>query len=196
MIERNIAEKEGMLSDRAVDLINHDLVPLLEMVKDLVEQLEPKLKELSKEAGPAVNAIKANLDREETLILVEKLTSNTGTLIDMVSFMEALNDLRKELEPKLKELSKEAGPAVNAIKANLDREETLILVTKLTEIVGSPVVQKLIGSAATALTDIEEKEIAPVSPLGIFSELRDEDVQRALGFLFHFLKQLGRGLKA
>jgi len=137
MVENTIEEKEVMLSDEALVVINRDLVSFVETLKDLVGQLEPQVKSLSKELSPRLNIIKANLDKDETFVLLERLSANTGTLLELVSYLEALKDLMAQLEPQLKSVSKELGPRLNSIKANLDRDETFLLAEKLTANTGT-----------------------------------------------------------
>jgi len=131
MAENIIEEEKVILSETALDVINSDLVSFIETLKDLVGQLDPQVKALAKELSPVTNTIKANVDKDETLLLVEQLTANTGTILEVISLLEGLNDLRQQLEPQLKGLAKEASPVFNSIKANLDRDETLLLVERL-----------------------------------------------------------------
>ena len=252
MVDNMLEEKEVMLSDKALAIINGDLVAFVETIKDLVDQLEPQLKKVMHEIQPVTNVMKANLDKDETLLLVEKLTSNTGTLIEMLSFVEALDDLRKQMEPQLKAMMHEIQPVTNAVKSLVDNEKTWKLATKafnaaqtiiededtqliidrlsnmktpviqfmdcmcskseevegktslmetslsslvtLSEVLSTPMMQSMIGAIATAAQETKQSDIKPVSPLKMLSALRDKDVQRATGFLVHFLKMLGKGL--
>lgn len=238
MIESEIEEREVMPGSKTLGSLNGDIVSRLEAIADLINELEPKLKSFAAEVSPTVNTIKANLDRDETLILIERLSANMGTLNEMVSFMEALNDLRRELEPKLKGLMAEVSPTANVIKANIDKDETLLLVQRLTSNMGtlnemlslmealndlrvelepklkslmtevSPTVNalrsfmdnektwNLVKGLANSVKEFtEDSQPKPMSPLGLISALRDPDIQRATGFLMHFLKKLGQGLK-
>lgn len=235
-----VAEKEPVLSDQAISILNYDLVVFLETMKDLSAQLEPQLKKILKEISPALTTVRTNLDREETLLLVERLTAITDTIVELLSYVEALNDLRKQLEPQLKKLAAEASPALTKIRANVDKEETLLLVETLTANTGTlidlisyleafndlrgqlePQLKKLTREVSPAITalrlfadndktwdfanrmlttlqavvEADEEEVKPISPFGIFSSLKDKDVQKAIGFLFYFLKKLGQGLK-
>ncbi len=137
MVENTIEEKEVMLSDKALAIINEDLVSFVETVKDLVDQLEPQIKSISKEVSPVLNKIKVGLDNDETILLVERLSANTGTLLELVSYLEAAKDLMHQLEPQLKKITAEVGPVANKIKANLDNDQTLLLVERLTANTGT-----------------------------------------------------------
>ncbi|MHB8841216.1 MAG: helical membrane plugin domain-containing protein [Candidatus Aquicultor sp.] len=137
MAENLIEEEEFMLSDDAVAVINKDLVSFMETLKDMIGQLEPQVKALTKELSPKLNVIKANLDKDETFVLAERLSGNTGMLLEMLSLLEGLDDLRRQLEPQLKALVHEVGPQMNAIKANLDRDETLVLLERLSANTGT-----------------------------------------------------------
>lgn len=157
----------------------NEMVSFVEALSDMRRELEPKLKALAAEVSPTVNAIKANIDKDETLILVQRLTSNMGTLNEMLSLMEALNDLRVGLEPKLKGLMAEVSPTINALRSFMDNEKTWNMVKGL----------------ANSVKEFTEEDVKPMSPLGLISALRDPDIQRATGFLMQFLKKLGQGLK-
>ncbi len=137
MAENLIEEEEFMLSGDAVAVINKDLVSFMETLKDMIGQLEPQVKALTKELSPKLNAIKVNLDKDETFVLAERLSGNTGMLLEMLSLLEGLDDLRRQLEPQLKALVHEVGPQMNAIKANLDRDETLVLFERLSANTGT-----------------------------------------------------------
>lgn len=154
MAENLIEEEDVMLSDDATRVINKDLVSFVETLKDMVGQLEPQVKALTKELSPKLNAIKANLDKDETFVLAERLSGNTGMLLEMVSLLEGLDDLRRQLEPQLKALAHEFGPRINAIKTNIDRDETFLLLERATANTGT--ILELIAYLE-ALTDLKNQ---------------------------------------
>lgn len=136
-MDNTIEAREVMINEEALEVINRDLVSLVTTIKDLVGQLEPQVKAIAKEVQPITNVIKTNLDRDETLVLVERLTSNTGMLLEVMSLLEGLNDLRAQIEPQLKLLAKETSPVLNSIKASIDREETMVLLERLSANTGT-----------------------------------------------------------
>ncbi|MCL6471767.1 MAG: DUF1641 domain-containing protein [Firmicutes bacterium] len=169
MVDNIMEEEEVMLSDKAVAIVNQDLVSFVETLKDLVGQLEPQLKKLSKEVSPALNKLKTSVDKEETLVLLNKLTANTGTLLELISYLEALTDLKNQLEPQLKSIVKEVQPVTNALKSNLDKDETILLIERMSSNTGT--LLELV-SYLEALTDLKNqlepqlkgimKEVSPV----------------------------------
>jgi uncharacterized protein YjgD (DUF1641 family) len=105
----------------------------LETTLDLMEQLLPKLKELTEEVAPTVNSMRAKLDRDEIILLLEKVVGNIDTFLRMLEMLEVTKELTNQMTPMISRLSEEIMPAINRIRVNIDREETLILVEKLTE---------------------------------------------------------------
>jgi hypothetical protein len=126
-----IGESEVMPQGAAVDSLNSNLASLLETIEDLTDELGPRLKLIGQEFGPSLNEIKANLDKEETFVLVERLTANTNALLDLVTLLEATRDLATEMEPRLKMMMAEVNPYLTRIKTSLDKDETMLLIEKL-----------------------------------------------------------------
>ncbi|MBI4733652.1 MAG: DUF1641 domain-containing protein [Rubrobacteridae bacterium] len=126
-----IGESEVTPQTGTQDAINGNLASLLETLEDLTDELGPRLKLISQEYGPSLNEIKANLDREETFVLMEKLTANTDALLELVTLLEATTDLAHEMEPRLKGMMAEMSPFLTRVKTSIDRDETMLLIEKL-----------------------------------------------------------------
>jgi hypothetical protein len=275
---------------RTLDSFNGDLAGLLETLEDLTKELGPRLKKITEEISPTLGEIKANLDKDETLLLAERLTANTNALLDLVGLLEATRDLAGGMEPRLKLMMAELSPFLNRVKAGVDKDETFLLIEKLAantgtfidmlsmlealrDLVGefgtkkdglmadlapkirmirmymdddefwglmghmfvlkkefaklfenlvvedekgntsaplvetsvgmlreamvvadSPVFRNMITSTAKAISTTKPDDVKPVTVLGMLSAIRDKDVQKATGFLFYILKEIGRNL--
>jgi uncharacterized protein YjgD (DUF1641 family) len=59
----------------------------------------------------------------------------------------------------------------------------------------SPSSLEQLSAMADALESTNHQPIKQLGPLSMFSEMRDPDVQRALGFFLGFAKQFGKSLK-
>ena len=52
----------------------------------------------------------------------------------------------------------------------------------------------LLANLGQAISNSQSQPVRPLGPLGLFSAMRDPDVQKALGFLMNFAKELGKTL--
>jgi uncharacterized protein YjgD (DUF1641 family) len=53
----------------------------------------------------------------------------------------------------------------------------------------------MMNGVVEGFRSLDEEEIKKVSAFGLFSAMRDEDVQRGMGAIFMILKTLGKALK-
>jgi uncharacterized protein YjgD (DUF1641 family) len=204
----------------------------MEAGKVFMDEAVPKFKELSEELNPLLIELRKNLDRDETILLLTKLTQNIDSLLQLLNLMEAGKVFMDEAVPKFKELSEELAPKINRLRELLDDDETwklleytLVLKKPLTKLVESMVVdgegkinteemertfevlaeltailkqpafQKMMSGVVEGFRKLDEEEIKKVSAFGMFSAMRDEDVQRGMGAIFSILKALGKSLK-
>jgi uncharacterized protein YjgD (DUF1641 family) len=284
-------ESEVAVQPNAVDSLNGELVSLLASLEDLSNELGPRLKMAAQEFGPALNGIKANLDKEETWLLADRLSANTNALLDLVNLLEATRDLAGELEPRLKLMMAEVSPFITRIKTSVDKDETILLLEKLASNTGtfiemlsmleavrdligelgtrkdgimkdlgpklnilrmyvdddefwglmshmfvlkkefarlfedlvvedeegnittplvttsvgmlreamviadSPLVRNMVTATARNLSGTEINDIRPLSIFGAIGCLFNKDVQKALGFIFYVLRQIGMNLR-
>ncbi|MCB0089921.1 MAG: DUF1641 domain-containing protein, partial [Caldilineaceae bacterium] len=52
----------------------------------------------------------------------------------------------------------------------------------------------MLANLGQAMRNSQSQPVRPLGPLGLFSAMRDPDVQKALGFLMNFAKELGKTL--
>jgi uncharacterized protein YjgD (DUF1641 family) len=91
----------------------------------------PSLGKLIEDITPTINRLREKLDRDETVILLEKLADNTDTLINLLSMMEGLTELNEQLMPSLSKLIEDVTPTINRLREKLEDENTLLLIEHL-----------------------------------------------------------------
>ncbi len=121
------------MQEKTLGSLDGEIVYTIDATKDLLKELIPQLKKLVEELNPTLNALRQNLDKHETLLLIQKLTENTETFLKLINTLEATQHLIEELTPGLKALTEELNPTLNALRQNLDKDETVLLLQKLTE---------------------------------------------------------------
>ncbi len=112
------------MESKTLGSLDGEIVYTIEATKDLIQELLPKLKELSEELTPLLTELRKNVDRDETVILLTKLTENIDTMLKLINLMEAGRDFLEEGVPKFKELSEELTPKINRLRTLLDDDET------------------------------------------------------------------------
>jgi uncharacterized protein YjgD (DUF1641 family) len=185
------------------------------------------------EVSPFITRIKTSVDKDETMLLLEKLAYNTGTFIEMLSMLEAVRDLIGELGTRKDGLMKDLGPKFNIMRMYIDDDEfwglmnhmfvlkkefaklfedlviedeegnvTTPLVTtsvgmlrEAMVIADSPLVRNMVTATARNLSGTAINDIRPLWIFGAIGCLFNKDVQKALGFIFYVLKQIGMNLR-
>ena len=167
----------------------------------------PVISKINEEVYPTLYALRGKIDKEETLVLVEKLAENTDTFLHMFELLEATKELTNQIMPVIPRLSEEVYPTLYALRGKIDKKETLTLletaadniepVVKLLSIVDKyrqdgtldSIIELLskpsVGNLINTLTSMSDEEIdgianAMISMLGLLTKLSDPKVLRLL----------------
>ncbi|RLI83764.1 hypothetical protein DRP07_02895 [Archaeoglobales archaeon] len=108
-----------------------EVVYTLEATKELVTELLPQIKKLTEELNPALTELRKNLDRDETLMLVNKLSENIDTFLKFVNILEATKELTDQALPNIKMLVEELTPRLNTIRVLIDDDDTWEIIEHL-----------------------------------------------------------------
>ncbi len=119
------------MQEKTLGSLDGEIVYTVDATKDLLKELIPQLKKLVEELNPTLNALRQNLDRDETILLIQKLTENTDTFLKLINTLEATRQLAEELIPNLKMLMEELTPRMNTIRTLLDEDDTWIIIEHL-----------------------------------------------------------------
>lgn len=111
-----------------------DLVALLDLlvaVRGLSNDLVPEAREAVAENREPLADLRESLEREETLVLLQRVGDNADTLADLLDLLDVTRDLAAELGPELKTVAVENRSEIEALRLAFEREETLTLLRRL-----------------------------------------------------------------
>ena len=111
-----------------------DLVALLDLlvaVRGLSNDLVPEAREAVAENREPLADLRESLEREETLVLLQRVGDNADALADLLDLLDVTRDLAAELGPELKTVAVENRSEIEALRLAFEREETLTLLRRL-----------------------------------------------------------------
>ena len=199
-----LLQRVGESSEELVELLD-----LLEVSQGLVEDLLPELIVVARENRETVERLRYAFEKEETILLLERLGQNTDVLLEHVELLEVTKDLADDLVPEGIDLARENRKPIAELRmlvagfadARAEREtpdmyelgQNLENLVAVGETAAQPEIAEALQAGMTAFTD--DTEPKKVGPLGLFSALRDSDVKRALGTLVEALRRMGTVLQ-
>lgn len=192
-------QKVGDEADTLVELLD-----VLAVSQRVADELVPGVLDAVRENRDVVERLRFALEREETIVLVERLGENMDTFVELVDLLDATTDLAEELVPGVLDATREnrhaiedlrmaaAGFADGYAEHDVDLYElghNAANVVALTETLGDPQVTEALEATLDAFADDDPK---PVGLFGLLGALFDADVRRALGRLVAAARALGR----
>ena len=194
-----LVQRVGENADMLVELLE-----TLEVADDLVSDLAPEFQTIVRENRETLARLRVALEREETLVLLERLGENTDTLIELLELLDVTYDLAEDIIPEAVNVAREnrkpiaelrmmvAGFASTYAEADLEPHQLgqnlgnmLVLGCQL----GDKELIDAVESGLGAFT--EEKPPKKVGMFGMLGALRDDDVKQGLGVLIEFLRRMG-----
>jgi uncharacterized protein YjgD (DUF1641 family) len=192
---------------RTVGAESETLVELLDVLaasKALTDDLVPELRVVVHENRDAIERLRGSLEREETLVLLERLGENADTLAELLELLDATHDLATDLVPELRETATENRDVIRDLRmatagfaeAHGDHEVDMYELGRnagnmvaFVETLGDPRVHDALDAS---IEGFAREDPEPVGLLGLLGALFDADVRRALGRLLAALRGLGR----
>jgi uncharacterized protein YjgD (DUF1641 family) len=110
-----------------------ELLRLLLTAEDLAADLTPELRETVQENREPLGELRMAFEREETLTLLQKVGTESDTLVELLDVLAVSKDLTDDLVPELLAVIRENRETVERLRGSLEHEETLILVERLGE---------------------------------------------------------------
>jgi uncharacterized protein YjgD (DUF1641 family) len=135
-VEATVPLEDDSELARAVEQNDAELAELLRLLltaEDLAADLTPELRETVQENREPLGELRMAFEQEETLLLLQKLGSESDTLIELLDILAVSKDLTDDLVPELLAVFRENRETVERLRGSLEREETLILVERLGE---------------------------------------------------------------
>jgi uncharacterized protein YjgD (DUF1641 family) len=191
-----LLEKLGENADSFIEVLNR-----WDATHDLLEELLPELISVVRENRGDLEALRLAFEREETLVLLEKLGDNVDAFVDLLELLDATYAHAEALTPEGREPIRELERVVAGFAdARRERDATadayqfgrnLDNLVALTETVAQPEVARPLESALSAF-EADAEEIQPVGLFGLLGVLRDSEVKLALGRLVEAARRLAR----
>jgi uncharacterized protein YjgD (DUF1641 family) len=187
-----LLKKLGNNSEQLVELLD-----VLEVSAGLTEDLVPELVEVTRENREVVERLRMAYEKEETIVLLERLGENADAFVELLDLLDATRGLAEELVPEAVDVTRDNRDVIADLRmavagfadARADREtpdmyelgQNLENLMALTETAAQPEVAGSLEAALSAFSEDEEPE--KLGLFGLLGALRDDDVQRSLGRL-------------
>ncbi|MFD1563932.1 DUF1641 domain-containing protein [Haloarchaeobius amylolyticus] len=121
-LARAIEENEAELAE---------LLRLLTVAEELAADLTPELRETVRENREPIRELRMAFEREETLVLLQKVGEESDTLIELLDILAVSKELSDDLVPELQVAIRENREVIERVRLALESEETIILLEKL-----------------------------------------------------------------
>lgn len=193
-----LLRKVGEESETLVELLD-----VLAVSKELSDDLVPELQVAIRENREVIERVRHSLERDETIVLLERLGENADTLAELLDLLDATHDLATDLVPELQAVAREnrnviaefrmAAAGFADVQAELDLDMYELgrnagNMVALIETLGDPQFTNALGAT---LEGFSQEDPKPVGILGLLGALFDADVRRALGRLLAAARALG-----
>jgi uncharacterized protein YjgD (DUF1641 family) len=180
-----------------------ELLAALEAAEGLAADLTPELRRAVRENRDALSRLRVAVEKEELLVLVERLGENADTLAETLDLLEATRGLAEDLSPELKAVTDDARPSIRQVRlvaagfadATDDREadpyqlgQNLGHMLWFAQDLGDPQFLTTLDAGLGAFADEDPDE---VGVWGLFGALRDRNVRRGVGRVVEFLRRVG-----
>jgi hypothetical protein len=117
------------VDENADDLLA--LLDLLEAVRGLSDDLVPEMRTAVAENREPLAELRTSLEREETLVLLQRVGDNAEELADLLNLLAVTRDLSTDLVPELRTVAAENRGEIEQLRLAFEREETLLLLRRL-----------------------------------------------------------------
>ena len=176
----NLGEAVDML--KAGMELRDDLVPILELVYPRLLRFMNSLHE-------------GEFQAEKLGDLLHTILINIHTLSDLLNMIQPMTEFVKELKAVLK-----GTDIINSVNIWLDslqqsRGVVKLAGTAVTQVKRLDCNEKQVEEICQAILAFDLTKIEPVGPMSIIKNLRDPNVQAALGFLFTLFQTMGSVLQ-
>ncbi|MFD1587678.1 DUF1641 domain-containing protein [Halorientalis brevis] len=131
-----VASDDASELARAIEENDEELAELLRLLtttEELAEDLAPELREAVRENREPISELRLAFEREETLVLLQRVGEEADTLVELLDVLAASKDLTDDLVPELRVAIQENRDVIERLRYSLESEETLALLERLGE---------------------------------------------------------------
>lgn len=166
----------GKIDDNAEDLIA--LLDALDATQGLAEELVPELTDVARDNREPIRELRVAFEREETLVLLQKVGHNSEQLVELLDVLEVSAGLTEDLVPELVTVVRENRATVERLRAAFEKEETIVLLERLGENADAlvellellDVTRGLADDLVPELTDVARNNREPIADLRLAVE--------------------------
>ncbi|SEP17431.1 Uncharacterized conserved protein YjgD, DUF1641 family [Halorientalis persicus] len=108
-----------------------ELLRQLAVAEELAADLAPELRESVRENREPIRELRMAVEREEALVLLQRVGQEADTLVELLDVLAASKDLADDLVPELRVAIHENRDVVEGLRMAVEREETLVLVERI-----------------------------------------------------------------
>jgi uncharacterized protein YjgD (DUF1641 family) len=108
-----------------------ELLRQLAVAEELAADLAPELRESVRENREPIRELRVAVEREEALVLLQRVGKEADTLVELLDVLAASKDLADDLVPELRVAIHENRDVVERLRMAVEREETLVLLERL-----------------------------------------------------------------
>ncbi|MCO8254928.1 DUF1641 domain-containing protein [Haladaptatus sp. AB618] len=134
VIERDSEDLDALvdkIDDNAEDLIA--LLDALDATQGLAEELVPELTDVARDNREPLRELRMAFEREETLVLLQKVGNNSERLVELLDVLEVSVGLTEDLAPELVTVVRENRETVERLRTAFEKEETIVLLERFGE---------------------------------------------------------------
>ena len=134
VLERDSEDLDALvdkIDDNAEDLIA--LLDALDATQGLAEELVPELTDVARDNREPLRELRMAFEREETLVLLQKVGNNSERLVELLDVLEVSVGLTEDLTPELVTVVRENRATVERLRTAFEKEETVVLLERLGE---------------------------------------------------------------
>jgi uncharacterized protein YjgD (DUF1641 family) len=172
--ERNSEDLEALvdkIKDNSEELIA--LLDALDATQGLAEELVPEITDVVRDNREPLRELRIAFEREETLVLLQKVGNNSEQLVELLDVLEVSVGLTEDLTPELVTIVRENRAVIERLRMAFEKEETIILLERLGENADAlvellellNVTRGLADDLVPELTDIARANREPIADL-------------------------------
>lgn len=179
----------------------------LTIVENLLKDLAPGFERFLKETSATLYKLRERYERDETLMLVEKIGDSIPTFIEILDMMNAMRGFLNDFRPSIQKIVEEVTPTVHSLRNSLEKDEIVDLLIKTGEnstvfnmlldcFSGTEVQWMIKGMEASTIKSVKElqEKTLKSGTRNLFSPLKDPEMQKSFIFLMILTRNLLHGL--
>lgn len=114
-----------------------ELLDLMKVMRGMLNDIAPVPDAITGELTQTINDLRYRYEREETLTLLKKVGDNIPVFVQLLDVFTAFKGMFEDVYPAVDGIMKELNPTINKLRLLFEKDETLDLLVKTGENVGT-----------------------------------------------------------